>query len=274
MSVDFVYHPALVSGVTEHQGFWLYFCCEKLLLKPEMLNQAGEKRPWTKEHLDIMVSNSLLLGTINGVQIQAVRLQSVPSGWQEVNIRDYLMVARDDVFKVINSASQLLSWLSVQNYCSRCGTRFEFSESDRCLNCPQCQYRSYPKISPCVIVLVCRGKQILLAQSHSYRNNMYSCLAGFIECGETAEEAIMREMKEEVNLDVNNIQYVASQAWPFPHQLMLGYTAEYAGGEIVKEDKELRAADWFHIDELPVIPPPQTIARKLINKMIESLGDG
>jgi NAD+ diphosphatase len=97
---------------------------------------------------------------------------------------------------------------------------------------------------------------------------MFSCLAGFIECGESAEEAIVREVKEEVGIDVANIRYVGSQAWPFPHQLMLGYVAAYKAGEIIKEDKELRAADWFAIDKLPVIPPPQTIARQLIEQAI------
>jgi NAD+ diphosphatase len=274
LSIEFIYHPAVVSGRSDHQGYWLYFCGEQLLVKPAMLADPENEVPWTTDVPEIQPDISLILGTINGVSCQAACFRKAPRNWLEVGVRDYLTISRQDTFKVVNAASQLIYWLSTQNYCSRCGSQLEFDKRDRCLICLQCQYRSYPKISPCVIVTIIRGRQILLAQSHRYRNTMFSCLAGFIECGESAEEAIIREVREEVSIMVKNIRYVDSQAWPFPHQLMLGYLADYAAGEIVKEDDELRAAAWFDINALPVIPPPQTIARKLIEQAVEVIQAG
>lgn len=268
MAIEFVYHPSVATGKQDHQGCWLCFRGEQLLLTPAMLSDPQAELPWSKhgpaENPDI----SLNLGRIDGIPCQAARYDKVPAGWLEVSVRDYLAIARDDAFKIVNAASQLLYWLSTQNFCSRCGTGLEFDNRDRCLLCLQCQYRSYPKISPCVIVAIYRDSRILLAQSHRHRNNMFSCLAGFIECGESAEEAIVREVKEEVGIEVTNIRYIGSQAWPFPHQLMLGYVAEYKAGEIVREDAELRAAEWFPADQLPLIPPPQTIARQLIDQAV------
>ena len=271
MGIEFTYHPAVVAGTADHRGFWLCFYGEQLLVTAPMLADSLNVPPWASRAPDEKPHKSLLLGTIDGVPCQAVRYQHVPQGWLEVGVRDYLAIAQDDTFKVVNAASQLLYWLATQNFCSRCGTPLQFDQQDRCLLCLQCDYRSYPKISPCVIVAVYRGRQILLAQSHRYRNDMYSCLAGYIECGESAEQAIVREVREEVSISVGNIRYIASQAWPFPHQLMLGYVAEYQAGNLLKEDAELRAADWFDVDNLPQIPPPQTIARQLIEQAIADI---
>ncbi len=272
--VDFVYHPAVVSGLDGHQGFWIYFSGDDLLLSPVMQADPMKEPPWTRENLGFLSSESLLLGKINDVTCQVVRIAEVPEGWQAIGLRDYLIACSADSFKIVNAASQLLFWLSTQNYCSRCGESFRFVENDRCLSCPACSYKSYPKISPCIIVLVVKDQQLLLVQSHRYRSDMYSCLAGFIECGESAEEAVHREVAEESGLRVTNIQYHSSQAWPFPHQLMLGYIAEHASGELKVEQKELRDAGWFHIDELPNIPPLQTIARQLIETVVQRIRTG
>ena len=218
------------------------------------------------------LTRSLVLGNLNGVPCQVASTARVPAGWLEVGIRDYLTLADASQFKVVNAASQLLYWLTTQNFCSRCGESLGFDGSDRCLLCAHCGYRSYPKISPCVIIAVIRQQQILLAQSHRYRaTGRFSCLAGFVECGESAEEAIAREVWEEVKLEVNNIRYIGSQAWPFPHQLMLGFVGEYAGGTIVRDDSELSAAAWFDIDNLPPVPPVQTISRICIDHAIRQI---
>jgi len=268
MSIQFSYHPAMISGQAANSGYWICFSSGQLLVTPDMLTRPEQSPPWVAVEPSAAVTHSLALGNINGVACQAAYLQSIPEGWQEVGLRDYLAIAPEDVFKVVNAASQLMYWLSTQNFCSRCGSKLAFESRDRCLLCSHCHYRSYPKISPCVIVCVMRNEQILLAQSHRFRNNMFSCLAGFVECGESAEEAIVREVEEEVRIEVGNIRYVASQAWPFPHQLMLGYLADYAGGTIAIEEEELLAADWFDVTALPVIPPVQTIARQCIDQAL------
>jgi len=274
LTINLVYHPAMVAGDSGHQGLWLFFYEEQVLLKPEMLAEPLRFPPWTTAPPRAEIQQSLILGTINGVSCRVASLKRVPAGWQALGIRDYLTLAHELQFKVINAASQLLYWLHTQNFCSRCGEKLAFDSQDRCLLCAHCDYRSYPKIAPCIIITIIRGDKILLAQSHRFRNDMYSCLAGFIECGENAEQAIDREVWEEVRVKVKNVRYIGSQAWPFPHQLMLGFVGEYQSGSIVKDDSELRAADWFRTDALPSIPPVQTIARTCIDKAITDIHCG
>ena len=127
----------------------------------------------------------------------------------------------------------------------------------------------YPTISPCIITLIHNEDQILLGRSKFFPPNMYSTLAGFIEAGENAEEALIREVKEEVNVEITNIKYYSSQSWPFPAQLMLGYFCQYEKGEIILNDAELEDARWFNINELPIIPPDASISGQLIRSYIE-----
>tara|TARA_B110000908_G_C9927226_1_gene302304 strand:+ start:76 stop:450 length:375 start_codon:yes stop_codon:yes gene_type:complete len=122
-------------------------------------------------------------------------------------------------------------------------------------------------------MLVTKGDQMLLAQSSRFKSNFYSCLAGFIEIGETPEQTVHREVKEEVNLQVKNVRYISSQSWPFPSQLMLGFLAEYDSGEIVPEPSEIADARWFDIDSLPNVPSEKiSVAGKLIGTFIDEVG--
>ncbi|MBO5964508.1 MAG: NAD(+) diphosphatase, partial [Bacteroidaceae bacterium] len=133
------------------------------------------------------------------------------------------------------------------------------------LTCPQCHNTIFPRIEPCIIVLVKRGNEILLAQ-HSQRNTQYfSCLAGFIEAGESAEHAVRREIMEETGISVTNIRYFGSQSWPFPSQLMLGFTAEYESGEIQVQESEIQRASWFNRHNCPATPPEGSLAYQLIH---------
>jgi len=143
--------------------------------------------------------------------------------------------------------------------------------SDRARYCQRCEKSFYPRLSPCIIVLVARGEQLLLARGIRHPEGSYSTLAGFIEPGETAEHAVHREVMEAVGVEITNLRYLWSQPWPFPHQLMLGFHADYAGGEIVLDDEEIIDARWWHYRELPNLPPPQTISRRLIDTYIATL---
>lgn len=125
---------------------------------------------------------------------------------------------------------------------------------ERAMYCQPCDLRSYPRISPSMIVLVTRGDEILLARSPRFVTGVYSTLAGFAEPGESAEDCLVREVREEVAVEVQNIQYVGSQCWPFPHSMMLGFHAEYAGGEIVMQPDEIEDAQWFSVHDLPPLP--------------------
>lgn len=142
------------------------------------------------------------------------------------------------------------------------------------MRCPSCGLLAFPVVSPAVIVLVRKGEQILLAANRTFRGGMYSILAGFVEPGENIEETLHREVFEEVGIHVKNLRYVASQPWPFPHSLMIGYTAEWESGEIQPDGDEILDAGWYSADDLPPIPPPLSIAGRLINDWIREVQGG
>ena len=144
-------------------------------------------------------------------------------------------------------------------------------QARRTTRCTACGKEYYPRINPCIIVLITRGDKILLARSSRRGTDFYSCLAGFIEPGESAEQAVRREVFEEVGLQVTNIRYTGSQPWPFPSQLMLGFYADYLDGEINPDPEEIADADWYAVDQLPKVPSPRiSIAGQLIETYVES----
>lgn len=171
----------------------------------------------------------------------------------------------DPVFSVYGRALQLLAWRRDHRFCGRCGTQAALADGGRAMACTACGHSCYPRLSPCAIVAVTRGDQLLLAAAAGRRANFYSTLAGFIEPGETAEEAVAREVREEVGVEVTNIRYFGSQAWPFPGQLMLGFYAEYAGGDLRLDPEEIEDAGWFSRDNLPPTPPVASISGQLIH---------
>jgi NAD+ diphosphatase len=170
----------------------------------------------------------------------------------------------DDLWTIAGRASQILRWKRDHQFCGRCGTPMEEDRNDVLRRCPQCGFFTYPRLSPAVIMSIIRDDAILLGRSPHFPPGMYSTLAGFVEPGETLEEAVAREVKEEVNIDITDIRYVASQPWPFPHSLMIGFTARYAGGLIEVDGREIEHADWFTPAEMPRLPPRMSIARWLI----------
>lgn len=185
--------------------------------------------------------------------------------------RQVLMDSSFAHFATIGKALQLLHWVRSHRFCGHCGYRMDFHSSERSLICTSCRLNVYPRISPCVIVLVTRGNEILLARHAGRASQFFSCLAGFMEVGETPEETIVREVREEVGIEVRNIEYVSSQSWPFPSQLMLGFFAEHAGGDIVVDGKEIAEARWFMPSELPETPSSDiSVAGQLIELFLKS----
>lgn len=186
-----------------------------------------------------------------------------------VPLRHLLGVMDEAEYTMASRALQFLSWRDNHRFCSRCGTPAESHGRELAMLCPACGYRQYPRITPCIISLVCRGEYALLGRSARFPEGMYSCLAGFMEAGETAEQAVAREVREESGVEIHAIQYFSSQSWPFPHSLMLGFHAQYHSGDLVIDDDEIVAADWFHYRQLPDIPPVGSIARRLIDHWVE-----
>ena len=172
-------------------------------------------------------------------------------------------------FLLASRASILQTWITSSSFCSICGKSNLYNDKEGAFECKCNSSPKYPSISPCIITLIHDEDQILLGRSKFFPPNMYSTLAGFIEAGENAEEALIREVKEEVNVNVSDIKYYSSQSWPFPAQLMLGYFCKYKSGKIELNDKELEDARWFNINELPIIPPDASISGQLIRSYIE-----
>jgi NAD+ diphosphatase len=176
-----------------------------------------------------------------------------------------------DLFRIAGYAFHLMKWEQTSQYCGRCGTKTNNLETERAKICENCNLISYPRISPAVITAVIKDNKILLARAKRFKRDMYSILAGFVEPGETLEECVKREIKEEVNIEVENIRYFGSQPWPFPDSLMIGFTADYKSGEIASDGEEILHADWFSPDNLPNIPGKLSIARELIDWFCESV---
>jgi len=194
-----------------------------------------------------------------------------PAGMRYVGLRSLFLRIPDPLLALAGRAFQVVEWDRTHRFCGRCGTPTRNKAEERAKECPKCGYVAYPRVSPAMMALVTRGPELLLARSHRFVNGVYSALAGFVEPGETIEDCVRREVREEVGVEVDGITYFASQSWAFPHSLMIAYTAEYAGGDIRLEDAEIADARWFALDALPPLPPNVSIARRLIDATVARL---
>ncbi|WP_461482213.1 NAD(+) diphosphatase [Porticoccus sp.] len=211
-----------------------------------------------------------LLGLLDGRPCYAVDfpLEGIPRELAWFRLRSLLGDMDEPLFNLAGRACQLVQWDRQHRYCGRCGRPTESSEGDRSKCCDHCNELFYPRLSPCVIVVISRGDHCLLASSSRWQGGFYSALAGFIEPGETAEEALHREVMEEVGIRVTNLRYFSSQPWPFPGQLMLGFHANYLAGEIRVDGEEISAADWYHYEQLPPHPDARTLSGRLIQHFV------
>lgn len=192
-----------------------------------------------------------------------------PEGYHFEDLRRVLGQVSDDLFAVTGRALQILEWDVSHRFCGRCGSPTgSHPRGERAKVCPACHASYYPRINPCMIVLVTRGEELLLARAQRFNRPMFSTLAGFVEAGESVEETLVREVREEVGVEVCNARYFSSQSWPFPGNLMLGFHAEYASGEIVVQEEEIAEARFFHYGDLPQIPPRGSIAHSLIQDFV------
>ena len=214
------------------------------------------------------------LGDLEGVACVAVPLPpdaSEPAGWRYAGLRSLFFRLPESVLAIAARAFQVVEWDRTHRYCGRCGTATRQKDGERAKECPSCGYVSYPRVTPAMMVLITRGREILLARAPRFPPGMFSALAGFVEPGETIEDCIRREVREEVGLEVGDIRYFASQSWAFPHSLMIAYTAEYAGGELKPDEMEIAEARWFPWDAVPNLPPSISISRRLIEATVKRL---
>lgn len=185
--------------------------------------------------------------------------------------RQLLLDAKPAEAAVLARGLQLSHWLRNNRFCGRCSAQTYLNEADMVLQCQRCEYEQYPRLSPCMIVLVRRDHRLLLAHNVKFPAGYYSAIAGFIETGETVEQAVHREVQEEVGIQITDLQYHGSQSWAFPHSLMLGFSALYQSGAIQVDGQEITAANWFSIDNLPILPPKFSIARQLIDRLVSEI---
>jgi NAD+ diphosphatase len=176
-----------------------------------------------------------------------------------------------EVLSLAGIGQMILHWEQSSRHCGYCGEKTIRLPNEWGKECQACNNHHYPRIHPCVIGLVIKGDEILLARKAEWADGRYSLVAGFVEFGECLEEAMARETAEETNIQIKNIRYLGSQSWPFPSQLMCGFVADYAGGEIELRDQELADAKWCKLDQLPTLPPKRSIARHLIDRAGEFL---
>jgi len=193
---------------------------------------------------------------------------AVPGSLYYRNVRDLYGILPDYELALAALAVRVIDFDRTTTFCGQCGAETRMSRIERAKICDRCGLITYPRTSPAIIVLVRNGDTILLARSPRFPPDLFSIIAGFVEPGETLEEAVHREVKEEVGIRISNIRYIDSEPWPFPHSLMLGFIADYTGGEIAIDNNEIVAAGWFDRNHLPVLPSPMSISRALIEYWI------
>lgn len=212
-------------------------------------------------------SRPIYIGRLDGATCFAVSLDFEPEleGARLRGLRELFLRLGEVQVAVAGRASQTVEWYLAHAFCGRCGAPTALSTSELARTCPDCGALHFPRITPAVIMLVERSERILLARNANFRGPFWSCLAGFVEPGETLEQAVRREVKEEVGLELAEVRYFGSQAWPFPSQIMIGFEATAAAGDLSLQDSEIVEAGWFGPGDLPQLPGPFSIARRLID---------
>ena len=245
--------------------------CWALMRGSELLVTAGSEPdlPSGKPALPAeLLAGAVHIGSWRGRPCRAVALPrdtEVPAGLNAESLLAAEPLLSATLLSLGGLAGQILHWLRNSRFCAQCGAATVAMPGEWGRKCTSCGYPHYPHIHPCVIVLVRRGRELLLTRKAEWPAGRYSLVAGFLDFGECLEEAVHREVLEETGVRVANVRYIGSQSWPFPSQLMAGFVADYAGGELVVDHGELEDARWFAIDAPPALPPRRSIARYILD---------
>jgi NAD+ diphosphatase len=261
------------SGNGTGKSYWFIFQGESLLVEINNDDRCDIPLLESPTELELSPSGRHYLGRYNDHRCYCAEVPNSvkpPQNMAFLTLRQLFYRMDNDLFWAVGYAFQIIQFEQTHLYCGRCGSKTEAAENERARVCPKCRLINYPRVSPSMIVAVIKEDKILLARSTRFKGSFYSVLAGFVEPGETLEECVIREVKEETNIDVKNIRYFGSQPWPFPHSLMVGFIADYAGGELSIDKNEIVDAGWFSVANLPEIPGKISIARRLIDWFIEN----
>jgi NAD+ diphosphatase len=223
----------------------------------------GKRPSWLSPQQEVLCIGTWQGRPLYAATISSSQLLEAPLTVEPFNAAHERMDIRS--MTLAGLAKQILHWERQSRHCQRCGAVTERIAASWGKHCTNCHAEHFPHIHPCAIVLVKRGKELLLTRKAEWTPGRYSLVAGFLDFGESLEECAIREVMEETGIEIRNVRYVGSQNWPFPAQLMAGFVADYNGGEIRVETSELEDARWFPVDDLPELPPRRSIARWIID---------
>ena len=230
----------------------------------ELLLNDNNTLPTSFENIDI--DFKLYIGKYRNKDTFVINTESDGTFYSLKDVYD----TDKDIYLMSTKAVLVRDWYISHQFCGRCGTKTLLDEKDMMLKCPSCNQVHYPRIAPAIIVAIRKGDELLMAK-HSYHDNIrYALIAGFVEPGESIEEAVHREVREEVGIKIKNLKYKRSQSWPFPNSLMLAFEAEYDSGEIKVDGDEILRAEWFKKDEIIRYDSDISISDWLIQKFIDS----
>lgn len=237
---------------------------------------GGDARVPTLAEVGAEDASVLEVGEMGGLRCVALGIGQpdapAPHGCEWMPLRASFRVLSPAEFRMAGRASEIVEWERAHRFCGRCGGRTEACGEPLARRCTECGSLHFPRLSPAVLVSVTRGDRILLARSAHFPPGMFSTLAGFVDPGESLEETVAREVREEVGIEIANVRYFGSQPWPFPSSLMVAFTAEHAGGELAPDPVEIEEAGWYAVDQIPIVPPSISLARALIDDFVLSHG--
>lgn len=267
-------YTPLVTPPTAQDGPALWFAFQRGSILVSDAESAALPYCCTLEEHGVAAVRSHYLGLLGEQHCYAAEIdeaQPLPAGWAPLGLRDLFGMVDSTLAALSGRALQILDWERNHQFCSRCGTPMRARTDERARACPSCRFTSYPPVSPAVMVLITRGRELLLARKSVWPAGRYSAIAGFVEPGEMLEDTVVRETREEVGVEVGELRYFGSQPWPFPHSLMVAFTAEYAGGPVKPDGVEIEEAAWFDAEALPRLPPSVSISRRLITTVAAEL---
>lgn len=263
---------------TSSLAYWFPFRSDKVLMHETEQGivplEGGEELRDLIQPVQPDKTSWLYIGTLDGVPCMTVDMRESSSlkgieDVRELSIRELYGRVDETIHVLVMYAMQLLYWQRTSNFCPVCGHVPVSEEGTWGKRCPNCGHVAYPHVTPAILALVHDDNGNMLLTHKRGWGKRFSCVAGFTEPGESLEECVKREIYEELGVEVSEITYIGSQPWPFPHQLMVGYTARYVGGEIRIQEQELDDARWFSIKEPPEMPPPMSLAHTIIKTWME-----
>ncbi len=256
------------------ETYWFIFDDNKVLVNISEPQAVSFPRQTDLQEFDHEIIRFLYLGKIAEIDAYGAEIKKevllLPGHWEWRDLRSLMPTIDSDWFWIAGKAFQFVNWHKTHQYCGQCGSQMKLKTEEKAMHCSNCDLSFYPRVSPAVIVAIRKNDQILLAHALRFPQKFYSTLAGFVEAGESLEECLRREVREEVGIEIKNIEYFGSQPWAFPHSLMIGFKAEYESGEIKVDETEIDHADWFNADNLPIRPNRFSIASQLIDDFVRN----